>query len=340
MKGGIQFKMKIGIPRAITYYWFYPFWKLYFETLNIETIVSPPTNKEILDAGLRLAVDETCLPVKIFLGHVAHLINEADFVFVPSIKSTEPKRYYCPQIIALPETTRITFAKQVFLAPEINSYDQELNWKENYYDFALKLGYNHFKAREAVEKASVIHDRMQFIDMGQYYETKSDSEKVFPHNGTLKIALLGHPYLINDSFINFDLKKKLLDYGAIIKTPQELSQDQVNAHTTILKKDLFWSYSRSMVAASLYHSEKEVVDGFIFLSSFGCGTNAVIEPYILKGAEKLPLITITLDEHTSPTGIQTRLEAFLDMVIRHKEVQNEDCFPPNGTLAYRSRSLF
>ena len=322
--------MKIGIPRAITYYWFYPFWKSYFDSLKIETIVSPPTNKEILDAGLKLAVDEACLPIKLFLGHVAHLIDKADSIFVPGIKSTEPRRYYCPQVIALPETTVMAFNKKIFLTPEINSRAGELIWKDNYYDFALKLGYDHGTAKEAVEKAAMSFNEAQNFDNNQDHE---------PEAGILKIALVGHPYLVNDPYVNFDLKRKLRGYGAVIKTPQELSPDQVDANTTVLKKDLFWSYSRNMVAASTYYSNEDVVDGFIFLSTFGCGTNAIIEPYMLKAAENLPLITVTLDEHTSPTGIQTRLEAFLDMVNRYKEVQNEGSFSIDGALAYRSRSL-
>ena len=318
--------MKIGIPRSMTYYWFYPFWKSYFNHLKIETVISPPTNKEILDAGLKLAVDEACLPIKLFLGHVAHLIDKADFIFVPGIKSTEPKRYYCPQVIALPETTLMTFNKKNFLTPEINSHSKELLWKDNYYDFALKLGYDHATAEEAVEKAYISFNETENFDEN-YHE---------PEAATLKIALIGHPYLINDPFVNFDIKRKLIQHGAIVKTPQELSSDQVNVNTTLLKKDLFWSYQRNMVAASIHHSQDDIVDGFILLSTFGCGTNSIIEPYILTATEKLPFITITLDEHTSPTGIQTRLEAFLDMVARYKEVKNEGCFSLDGALAYRS----
>jgi predicted nucleotide-binding protein (sugar kinase/HSP70/actin superfamily) len=319
--------MKIGIPRSMTYFWFYPFWKAYFDYLKIETIVSPPTNKEILNAGLKLAVDEACLPIKIFLGHVDYLINKADFIFIPSIKSTEPKRYYCPQVIALPETTMMAFDKKTFLTPEINSHSKDLKWKDDYRDFALKLGYDHATAKEAVEKACVSFNETQNIDDNQYYETNAD---------TLKIALVGHPYLVNDPFVNFDIKSKLIQHGAVIKTPQELSPKQVDNNTTLLKKDLFWSYQRNMVAAPNHYSKDDVVDGFIFLSTFGCGTNAIIEPYILTGAKKLPFVTITLDEHTSPTGIQTRLEAFLDMVARYKEVQNESSISLDGALAYRS----
>ncbi len=322
--------MKIGIPKALTFYWFYPFWKSFFNNLNIETLISPTTNKEILDSGVKLAVDEACLPVKLFLGHVDYLMDKVDFIFIPGIKSTEPKRYYCPQIIALPETIRTTFSKQIFITPEINSYESQFKWKEDYYNFALQLGYDHTKAWDIVEKAFKIPENIVPLE-----KPNASSEY------SLKIAIIGHPYILNDSFINFDLNKKLMKYGAIIKTPQELSPYQVDINTKILDKDLFWSYSRNMVAAAMYYSQDEIVDGFIFLNSFGCGTNAIIEPYIYKLTESLPVLTVTLDEHTSPTGIETRLEAFLDMVIRNKEVKsNEGGFSNDGEFTHRSGSLF
>ncbi|KUO49523.1 MAG: hypothetical protein APF76_03165 [Desulfitibacter sp. BRH_c19] len=320
--------MKIGIPKALAYYYFYPFWESFFKNLNIETVVSPTTNKEILDSGVRLAVDEACIPVKLFLGHVAYLMDKADFIFIPGIKSTEPKRYYCPQMIALPETTRTTFSKQVFLTPEINSYNRQFKWKEDYYEFAIKLGYDHSRAWDAVEKSWTMHEN---VPPRVKQNASADS--------CLEIAIIGQPYLLNDSFINFDLNKKLIDYGAVIRIPQELSPSQVDANTKILDKDLFWSYPRNMVAAAKHYSQEEIVDGFIFLNSFACGTNAIIEPYILKMTENVPVLTVTLDEHTSPTGMQTRLEAFLDMVIRNKEVKNESGLSLNGAFTYRSGSL-
>ena len=38
-----------------------------FQALGVEVVVSPPTNKAILDQGTKSVVDETCLPVKVFL---------------------------------------------------------------------------------------------------------------------------------------------------------------------------------------------------------------------------------------------------------------------------------
>ena len=63
---------------------------------------SPKTNKAILDAGLRSALDETCLPVKLFFGHVLELAGSVDQI-VPLLIGVEPGAYICPKFMGLPD---------------------------------------------------------------------------------------------------------------------------------------------------------------------------------------------------------------------------------------------
>jgi predicted nucleotide-binding protein (sugar kinase/HSP70/actin superfamily) len=56
--------MKIGIPRALLFYHFYALWKVFLENLGFEVILSPETNKKILEKGIDLTVDDACLPSK------------------------------------------------------------------------------------------------------------------------------------------------------------------------------------------------------------------------------------------------------------------------------------
>jgi predicted nucleotide-binding protein (sugar kinase/HSP70/actin superfamily) len=72
----------VGLPRALLYHKYGELWTSFFDDLGVDTVVSPPSNKAILDRGARLAVDETCLPMKIFLGHVDALTSKADYVLV------------------------------------------------------------------------------------------------------------------------------------------------------------------------------------------------------------------------------------------------------------------
>jgi len=86
---------KVGIPRALLYYQYYPMWKTFFETLGAEVIVSPPTTQVTLSAGASRVVADTCLPVKVFVGHALSLIGKCDYIFIPAIRSVKPKVYNC-----------------------------------------------------------------------------------------------------------------------------------------------------------------------------------------------------------------------------------------------------
>lgn len=81
--------MKVGIPRALLFYKNEKLWTKFFDELGIEYIISPETNKEIIENGSKYAIDETCLPIKIFLGHVDYLKDKCDYVFIPVIKTAQ-----------------------------------------------------------------------------------------------------------------------------------------------------------------------------------------------------------------------------------------------------------
>ena len=100
-------QMEIGIPRALSFYTYYPFWHGFFEGLGIKVILSDPTTKKTLSEGAALVVSETCLPVKVYAGHVLNLIEKGvKKIFVPSIQSIAPKIYNCSKIRGLPDIIR------------------------------------------------------------------------------------------------------------------------------------------------------------------------------------------------------------------------------------------
>ena len=62
------------------------------------------------------------------------------------------------------------------------------------------------------------------------------------------------------------------------------------------------------------------IDGIIALSAFGCGPDSLmVEEVQYHAKEKnLPMIHINLDEQTGEAGFVTRIQAFVDMLIRKK----------------------
>ena len=94
---------KVGIPRGLFYYQFYPLWRSFFEELGAEIIVSDNTTRKILDDGVKKCVDEACLPVKVFYGHIASLKDKVDYLFIPRYTSISKKEYICPKFGGLPD---------------------------------------------------------------------------------------------------------------------------------------------------------------------------------------------------------------------------------------------
>ena len=99
--------MQIGIPRALSYYDFFPFWYGFFTSLGIKIVLSDLTTKQTMSDGSALVVTETCLPVKIYLGHILNLMSKGvKNIFVPSLQSIAPKIYNCSKIRGLPDLVR------------------------------------------------------------------------------------------------------------------------------------------------------------------------------------------------------------------------------------------
>ncbi len=91
--------VRAGIPRALLYYEYYPAWQTFFEELGAEVVVSPPTTQVILVEGSSRVVTDTCLPVKVFCGHVLTLVNKCDYIFIPAIRSVKSKIYNCSKFL-------------------------------------------------------------------------------------------------------------------------------------------------------------------------------------------------------------------------------------------------
>ena len=91
-------KIKIGIPRALLYYRYGVLWKNFFETLGCNVVLSPETNREILEIGINNTIDECCLSYKIYIGHVLYLRDICDYILVTRVCDYGRKDKVCTRL--------------------------------------------------------------------------------------------------------------------------------------------------------------------------------------------------------------------------------------------------
>jgi predicted nucleotide-binding protein (sugar kinase/HSP70/actin superfamily) len=107
-----------------------------------------------------------------------------------------------------------------------------------------------------------------------------------------------------------------------IVTGDVLSKKEIDRQVSDLSKEIYWSSGREIVG-SLFHFLSGGVDGVIFLTSFKCGIDALLQEFIkrrlkVQGGSPVPLLVLSFDEHTGREGLTTRLEAFRDVVEQRK----------------------
>jgi predicted nucleotide-binding protein (sugar kinase/HSP70/actin superfamily) len=132
-----------------------------------------------------------------------------------------------------------------------------------------------------------------------------------------RLGVIGRPYLLFDPVLSHRLIKKLASFSSELTFYQGIPTAEREAQAGRLSKPVYWSLGRDLVAASVSFSQWEGIDGLINVSSFACGQDAftsyLIDHYARLGSEK-PVLSLVLDEHTSAVGLQTRLEAYFDLL--------------------------
>lgn len=259
--------MKIGIPRALLYYRYHVLWNTFFQELGIETVISPHTNKTLMDAGSHYAIDENCLSSKLFFGHVSALEGKCDAVFVPRIANYGKDGVMCSRFEGLYDMAVNTFRDHDIDFVTCNvDIQQKCPEEQAYIMLGVSLGASKSKAREAYQKSYQAWQAAQKAHIAE--------EEARLHDDRIKILVVGHSYNLYDEYIGKPILKGIeqLDAVPICSDAVDLKQAQENSLN--ICKSVPWIMSRELLGSiAKYHND---VDGIILLTAFPCGPDSMI----------------------------------------------------------------
>ena len=297
--------MKIGIPRALIY-WKKPFfWETFFKELGFEVLLSPETNKEIVEMGVKVADPETCFSDKVYWGHLLWLDGKVDLIFVPRLKSNEDKLEYCPKFFGLPDLAKI-LVKTPILTETFDPRKEKT--EKTFKKLGKKLKKDNREIKKALEIAFLKEKELREKEKKEFLE-KIKSEKQ-------KIILISHPYNLYDEYVNLRVKEKLEKLGAepifIDKVSISVNQ-RSNQRESAATIKFHWEFGREIME-KIQEVLKYKINGAVEISSFACGCDAVLKEFVEREfkIKKIPFLYLMIDEHTGEAGFQTRLEAFID----------------------------
>jgi len=341
----------IAVPRALSIYSLFPFWKEFFAHLGYDIKLTPYTDSEIKALANKIVAADFCFPVKAANGGFvkALLDDSAQFVFFPYMIADEQAlptaiSYYCPYLQSIPSLLRsgaesggLPVQKLISPVIDFRRADKELIW-ELYAELSKKLNVTKSSIAKAfaASKTFLIEYRQALVREGE--KILSELER----SGKQAIVVIGRPYNVYDKGLNLNLPQKIAEYGGTV-IPLDMLPLNVAALADSEYFNLYWSYGQKIIAA--LRRIKESANLFpVYFTNFNCGPDSFLLSYAEKELAEKPMLILELDEHGADGGYLTRIEAFLDILkaqAKKPEVRESQAFEYiQRAVDFRKRTIW
>ncbi len=310
--------MKIGIPKGMYIYEKPILYETFFKELGCEVIYSKDTDKEIMQNGINLSIDEACLASKIYIGHVNDLVKRSkkekiDYIFIPRICSFKNKKSICVKFFAIYD-----ICKNIFNA---NFLTLNIDYNKNKTEFKafIKLG-----AKITKNYSKIVNAYIKARNMQRIYDIKKLKEQqnnIKNNYYKTNILVVSHPYIVYDKYLGLPVIKYLKTLNANIiyanVNSNTLDDKKYNTYKKITRS-IYWNPSINLING--IYEYKNSIDGIIYLSVFPCGPDSLVNELLIRKIKDIPSINIILDEQEGMSGLYTRLESFYDILEQNNKM--------------------
>ncbi|MFN3478888.1 MAG: acyl-CoA dehydratase activase [Thermodesulfovibrionales bacterium] len=305
---------RIGIPYIFFFHDYLPFWTTILWELGFEVVVSPKTNREIVNTGTEAVLADTCFPIKVAHGHIRYLIDNGiktllipSFINMNDVEDEFERGFACPLTQTIPYAAKVAHPEVEILTPIVDmSRGEGALIKELLRVFkGYGIGRRElFSAIEIAKKAQT-----QFFNA-----IKSKGEEILSilqRDNRLGIVIVGRSYNASDKGVNLDLPRKLANLE-IISIPFDFLDIQ-KVRVSEDWPNMYWKSGQRILRAARVIKNNPLLYP-IYIGNFSCGPDSFILKYFAKELGGKPFLHLEIDEHSADAGAITRCEAFLDSI--------------------------
>jgi len=156
------------------------------------------------------------------------------------------------------------------------------------------------------------------------------------NSNPIKIGVVGEIYVVHEPTLNLDIYRKLNDLGVVCNTHNTVGKlfdigkklnPFVREHYKISRKTAkpYLPYNCGGCAQDSIGDtilcKRQGWNGMIHLYPFTCLPEIIARSILPQISKKygMPVLSLVVDEQTGEAGFQTRLEAFVDLLVRKKD---------------------
>ncbi|MCL2026070.1 MAG: acyl-CoA dehydratase activase, partial [Leptospirales bacterium] len=307
---------KVGIPMAFSVYTLWPLYSWFFHELGIEARQSQTIERD----GIARTEGSYCFPAEIAHGAVQSNLNEGmDFIFVPHFRDMpsyeeDIHANFCPITQSLPyciEKAFLDIKSDIFLTPVVSfkyGFEKAL---EGFLTMGRQLDVSEAEIRRAFtvanEKQLLFEDKCKEMGRRALDEARAAQRPV--------MAILGRPYNAFTKDANMGIPLKFTSRGYSV-----IPFDILPFHDSEIFSNMYWYYGQQdMKATSLLAKEDNIF--ITFITNFSCAPDSFILHYIKWFMGTKPFLILELDSHSADAGVDTRVEAFLDIIEGYRNLK-------------------
>lgn len=155
----------------------------------------------------------------------------------------------------------------------------------------------------------------------------------------VRVGIVGEYFTAVDPHSNLGVEEKLLGMGVEVARMLNITNRNLRYHeknlrasaSRYLRYDMGPTSTLTIAAAKKY--AEEGFDGIIHLKSSGCTPEIDCMPVLQRISRDygIPVLYLSFDSQTSDTGLDTRLEAFYDMISLRKAAPTASQLATKGT---------
>ncbi len=328
----------IGINKSFFTDTFFPLYRRFFEELGF-AVVLPET---IRQEGVDRRGAAFCYPVEISHGFLEDLLSRRiDWLFLPHFKGNvqrngngsgngkgngraPAKSITCPISQGEPYYLGTAFKDHPayrdlktagrILSPVIDFSKGYAAAEEAFLEMARALGRTVREGRQAYAAAV---NAQKAVAEAMRQAGRSVLEDLEANPGAFGVVVFGRSYNAFVSEAHMGIPRKFATRGIRVIPIDMLPIDDEPVH-----EQMYWSAGQAILKAASFVERHPQLFG-CYITNFSCGPDSFLLGFFRDIMGGKPSLTLELDSHVADAGLETRIEAFLDIVKAWRELKRE-----------------
>ncbi len=319
----------IGIIKSFQVNSLFPFYQKFFTLLGFNVVLSDKVDPE----GMDKMSSSFCYPVEIAYGMFHNLLKKnPDYIFIPHITEMDYNdghkyKRLCVFVQGESYYLRSAYSSEKLppiLSPILNFKDKKENVRRSFRDIALQLGKRASEGENAFDEAWTGFAEMQdnFRSLGKKALAEIESDK-----SKFGIVLFGRPYNAFAAEANLNIPHKFASKNIVVIPHDFLPNENYHSYD-----NMYWYSGQQILRSARFTKEHEQLFG-AYITNFSCGPDSFLLSYFRNIMGTKPSLTLELDSHSADVGVDTRIDAALDIIRNYIELKKQ------GLIAEKSNGF-